>query len=221
MAYTVENAQPEDIDELAKAIISGLPPQLLKIQGADKNAEKLVAAVSRGLESSIANPNHLVIVAREQGTGTAVSLADWVLPAEDMKVPKTEEEMKEEIEKRRKALPPGRNEAFMVDNLTQMLTMTRIALNGRRCYHLASLVTLEAYRGKGLATKLVQWPLKQADNEGEIAFLTTDDIGPARKIYERAGFLVAGEINLDFEKYGSSGSLKRVGMLREPRRAES
>lgn len=91
MSYIIEKAKPEDTDELAKAVVSGLEPEILKVQGGDNDEEKMIAAISGGLKMSIENPNHIVLVARDEDTGAAVSVADWALPLEDMHIPATEE----------------------------------------------------------------------------------------------------------------------------------
>ena len=63
---------------------------------------------------------------------------------------------------------------------------------------------------------LSQWPFKEADQQGILMYLDTDQDGNARRIYERFGFHRAGEAVFDLSGYGSEGHHTHTAMIREP-----
>lgn len=81
---------------------------------------------------------------------------------------------------------------------------------------LGNVGTLPWYKRKGAATALISWPFEDADRDGMIVYLDTDQDGSARRIYERLGFRRAGEAAFDLSEYGSTGVHTHIGMIREP-----
>lgn len=64
------------------------------------------------------------------------------------------------------------------------------------CLVLGNLGTLPSYRRRGTATALTRWPFEQADREGVPVYLDTDEIGEAKRIYDRLGFKKVDEVSM-------------------------
>ena len=58
---------------------------------------------------------------------------------------------------------------------------------------LMDIALLAGERGRGLGTALVRWLLDQAAARGQWVSLHVESQNPARRLYERLGFLPAGE----------------------------
>jgi ribosomal protein S18 acetylase RimI-like enzyme len=62
---------------------------------------------------------------------------------------------------------------------------------------------LPEYQGKGLGSMLLRWGLKLAVERGKRIFVYASPEG--RALYEKFGFEVVGEVEMDMEKYGGKG----------------
>ena len=62
-----------------------------------------------------------------------------------------------------------------------------------RDIHLDSIYLVPAHQRKGIGTSLVRTLIAEADKSGMVVRLSTAKINPARRLYERLGFIVVDE----------------------------
>ncbi|TGO47631.1 hypothetical protein BOTNAR_0514g00050 [Botryotinia narcissicola] len=76
-----------------------------------------------------------------------------------------------------------------------------------------------AYHKQGIGNMLLQWGLSIADNNGsKICLVSTPQ---ARNFYEKSGWLVKENLEINLEEYGRSEIYRRSWMIREARAEES
>ena len=66
---------------------------------------------------------------------------------------------------------------------------------------LGNLGTLPAYRRQGAASALIRWPFEKADEEGVVVYLDTDELGDAKRMYDRLGFKKVDEVCMDLRHW--------------------
>ena len=81
------------------------------------------------------------------------------------------------------------------------------------------LVTAPQHRRRGAATKLIEWGTKRADELGLKSVLIASPM--ALGAYQKHGFKVVKEIEMDLQPFGVIAIETRRWMVREPRSAKS
>lgn len=72
----------------------------------------------------------------------------------------------------------------------------KFAVHAHYAIGLGNLGTLPSHRGKGAGTSLTRWPFDRADRERVAVYLETDELGMAKRMYERLGFKKVDEVSL-------------------------
>lgn len=77
--------------------------------------------------------------------------------------------------------------------------------HGERMVTLVDVALLEEFRGKGIGGRLVEAVCREAVGAGKVVRLSVKRWNGAKNLYERAGFEVCGEDELQFEMEFSAG----------------
>lgn len=77
---------------------------------------------------------------------------------------------------------------------------------------LVVLVTDPAHERKGAGKMLLEWGCKKADEQGLDAYLDATPIG--RPLYQRYGFVIERESDIDLAQFGAKGSAGVTNMVR-------
>lgn len=110
---------------------------------------------------------------------------------------------------------PGQNGPLLVEWLFGIDEL-RTSFGAEPLYYLNSLRTDPDFRGQGLASKLVKLLVDEADEKGARIGLYTDGDQPARRLYEKFGFVEAGRHEINLERFGGQGRHLELSMIREP-----
>jgi GNAT superfamily N-acetyltransferase len=68
-----------------------------------------------------------------------------------------------------------------------------LAVNAGREDFIANIELLPAYQGRGIGTRILQDVLGESDRAGKTVGLRVLKVNPARRLYERLGFVLSGE----------------------------
>ena len=80
------------------------------------------------------------------------------------------------------------------------------------------LCVLPSHQRKGLGTKLLEWGLEKAIEEGMRVYLTATEM--ASGLYLKHGFKVEGAVTMDLQKYGGKGEYTQTVMVLDKRAAK-
>lgn len=119
-------------------------------------------------------------------------------------------------DKREAHIQPGQNGPLLLD-WWEKLDVLQAAFGTEPLYYLNALRTVPAHRGQGLASKLIQRVLDEADSKGIETGLYTDGDGKAKFLYERLGYVEAGRFDINLTDFGGNGRHLELAMVRESR----
>ncbi|KAK5134981.1 hypothetical protein LTR08_005933 [Meristemomyces frigidus] len=218
MPFTVGGATESEATAIAQVLTSNESSTFFRLQLGSVDLETLNNGMAERIVKAMQKPEQRWIVARDEGNGEVMSYAQWVLPKADDEVDAdpTPDEERKTMDEFRKGLMPDMNVGLMVEFWAKLHVMRRSVLRGRRHYLLGNLGTLPAYQRRGAASALTSWPFAEADKEGVIVYLDTDEAGDARRMYEKLGFERVGDASFDLSKHGGQGRHTHMGMIRKP-----
>ncbi|KAH8666781.1 acyl-CoA N-acyltransferase [Xylariales sp. PMI_506] len=218
--YKVEVAQPSDAEGLAAISNADEPTPFRRLMnGTSRDDKKKENADNVEMWSnSITQPGQLILLARDEATGTIVSFAQWIRPSDSQtqaKSPPTEEEKRKLRETQESHISAGQNGPLLLAFWDNLSSLRDRAFGLRRRWYLNNLATLAAHRGRGLAAQLVRWPFADADRDGDLVCLYTDGEGKAKALYEKLGFVERGRFVLELDAFGGIGHHVEVAMVRD------
>lgn len=217
--YIIREATSEDADAIASLFGLSWTSSLSRLMFGDGGAQALTTAMGSQISLQIKKPAVLYLVARDAVTQDVVAVAQWTVPVEDSS------EMSESLEEQRerqeledeiyaKNLPPGSNTDMVMDFTIGLRTLKKELLKSQKHYSLDNLATHPEHRGRGLASRLIEWILQRADAEGTLVYLETGSENAARRMYERLGFTERGVYFMeDLGRFSSAERLAECGGL--------
>jgi GNAT superfamily N-acetyltransferase len=161
-------------------------------------------------------------VIRDPDTQKVVSVAQW---SSDPEQPPCSQETPEEVEERqsfedevyRRSLPQGSNKDLIMEFTIGLRNLRQQVLQGRKHYMLENLATHPNHRRKGLASRLVQWIVSQADGGNALVYLdTASDNIPAISMYNQLGFAEQGRHTInDISRFVGQQARKKISHIPE------
>jgi len=225
-------ATREDAAAIATLFAQSWTSPFTQLQLGYVDTSPLIAGLEPRIARQIDRPGAMFLVIRDLYTREVVSVAQWTLPAteNDVVTNETREEMEErqrfDDEAYRARLPDSSNKDLILEFTVGLREMKLRLLRGRKHYYLDNLATHPDYRGKGLASRLIEWVTMRADQEGMLVYLDTADDNPAIRLYKRLGFEMKDQSTIesfrplvrerDLEMYGGDGTHVHVAFVRQP-----
>jgi ribosomal protein S18 acetylase RimI-like enzyme len=157
------------------------------------------------------------MVIRSPVTQEVVAVAQWTIPVEESGA--TEEAQDEDPEQQilddevyRNKLPEYSNKDLIMDFTIGLRELRRRILRSQKHYLLDNLATHAEYRGQGLASRLIEHILPQAEAQNTVVYLETASDNPAARMYRRLGFEERGGYTIeDLTKFVPREELERCG----------
>lgn len=156
---------------------------------------QLAATMVPRITTQIVDGRSKFIVARNQETGGVAAVAQWTLPADTDANLANEESRKDcderqqfEDESYRHSLPESSNKDLIMAFTLGLRQLREETLQGRKHFLLENLATHPDYRGKGLASQLIEWASSLADEQEVLIYLDTASDNPAARLYKKLGF---------------------------------
>jgi ribosomal protein S18 acetylase RimI-like enzyme len=216
--WPVSQAVEADALGMASLFVSAWVSPFSRLQLGDIDPNESTAAMAIRITKVLnEKPEAAYTVIRNPDTKEVVAVAGWTLPtdeeAEDQETPEDQEERQAlETELYIKSMPPPSNKALILEFMTGLRRLRTQILQGEKHYYLNNIATHSDYRRQGLASRLIEHMLRQADVENTLMYLETSSDNPAAKIYKRLGFEEQGRFVIkDMGKFASREEMERCG----------
>ncbi|KAF3766884.1 hypothetical protein M406DRAFT_327999 [Cryphonectria parasitica EP155] len=113
---------------------------------------------------------------------------------------------------------PGMNGPLLVEMWEKLDRMAEKIMAGRGPYWMVDNVgTLQSHQRRGIASALIRASFEECTGLPIYLDTSGDEDARAWRLYERLGFQIVAEFEIDLVKHGGEGAHKHFGMLREPR----
>lgn len=225
-SYTLVEATPQDASIIGDTYAIAWKSPFSRLLYGDLSTADLSAVLGAQASALMAMPDKKYFLIRA-ADGSVAAAAHWTVPVEGQE--KVDETPSQKAERQKledaefeKNIPPGANASLIMNEFVPGLRSLREGIiKDRPHYLLEQVATNPEHRGKGLASRLIEWAFEKARVGGEIVYLDTSKENQARKLYERLGFVEQGSKTIEsLEKYGGEGSYTHVGYVWEAKKAE-
>jgi len=217
--FQISEAIPADAAAIASLFALSWISPFTRLQFGQIDPQEFAASMVPLIAKQIAEVRSKFIVARHVETSNVAAVAQWTMPVEaDMGG--LDEESKEDREERqqfedeayRRSLPETSNKDLVVAFTLGLRHLREDTLQGRKHFLLENLATHPEYRGKGLASRLIEWASLLADEQQVLVYLDTASNNPAAGLYKKLGFEEQGRNTIeDLTKYASIESMDKLG----------
>jgi ribosomal protein S18 acetylase RimI-like enzyme len=215
--WPISKATEDDAVGIASLLVDSWASPFSRLQLGDVEPTNSVTTMAPRIARQINNPNMALYVVHSPVTKEVVAVAQWMLPVDGPVKKETQEEQDErqalEDELYMKSLPERSNKGLIMEFGVGLRTLRDRLLKGeKKHYLLNNIATHHDYRGQGLASRLIEQILQQADAENTIVCLETASDNPAARMYKRLGFEEYGQFTIqDLSKFASKEELDRCG----------
>jgi len=192
MAFQVRSGTLDDLSSLCEIYLAAFKDDALSLKVFPRSSDSGAAFWRTQLSEEITDADsHFLVVTDTSSTqpNAPIAFAKWVAPGAA-----TQDAPGPEI------WPQDGNPALAVKFFSVLADGHRRIMGDTRHWYLEMLAVRPEYQGRGVASPLMRWGLEKADGDEVQCFLegTTE----ARGVYERFGFEVVDEAEIDVE--GSS-----------------
>jgi ribosomal protein S18 acetylase RimI-like enzyme len=216
--YTFSEARASDAGAIASLFAQSWTSPFSQLQFGQVEPHTLAVAMTPRIVEQIANTDMLFIVARKSGTEEVVSVAQWTIPTAvsrtvvQVALEEFEERQIFEDEVYYNSLPDSSNRNLIMEFTIGLRNLREQSLYGRRHFLLENLATHFQYRGKGLASQMIENVLQQADEENVLVYLDTASDNKAMELYKKLGFQEEGRSTIeDLTRFVGKEELDRTG----------
>ncbi|KAJ4371176.1 hypothetical protein N0V83_004392 [Neocucurbitaria cava] len=233
-------AKPSDSHEIASLFAQSWTSPFTQLQFGPLEPHILAKTMAPRISRQMGMPNVRFDVIRHPTTQTIVSVAQWTLPSSEEQQQQQGEEDEEgtaasphqetqeqnnehqlfEDESYVNTLPDECNKSLILAFTIGLRNLRQQVLqNQKKYYSLENLATHSDFRGKGLARRLIEQVLAQADdkNDDVLVYLeTASDNLTAMGLYKSLGFEERGRYRIeDLREFVGREELERCGGVTE------
>ena len=236
--FDITEARSADAAAIASLFALSWVSPFTRLQFGRVDSDELTASMVPRIIQRMVKANSKFVVARHLDSGKVAAVAQWTTPVEDeqksVNVESTEEREERqqfEDEAYRRSLPETSNKGLIMAFTVGLRQLRKETLQGRKHFLLENLATHPDYRGKGLASRLIQRTSDLADEQQVLVYLDTASDNPAARLYHRLGFEEQGRNTIkDLTKYASLQTIQglhcdtehtHVAFLRFPQTSRS
>ncbi|KAF9700194.1 hypothetical protein EKO04_001534 [Ascochyta lentis] len=217
--FDIAEAKPADADAIASLFALSWVSPFTRLQFGQVDPAKLAMSMVPRITEHMLEANSKFIVARHQKTQAVAAVAQWTLPAEEgsesinrEKQEDSDERQQFEDEAYRRSLPDSSNKDLVMAFTFGLRRLREETIQGRKHILLENLATHPEYRGKGLASRLVESTSCLADEQQVLMYLDTASDNPAARLYRKLGFEEQGRNTIqDLSKYASMEDIQKIG----------
>ncbi|KAF3006853.1 hypothetical protein E8E13_010788 [Curvularia kusanoi] len=216
--FEIAEARPPDAEAIASLFALSWVSPFSQLLFGKIDPDQLTASMAPRIAEQLVKADSKYMVARHLETDTVAAVAHWVIPAspESQEIVESEEDREErqqfEDEAYRRSLPDGSNKDLLMAFTLGLRRLREETLQGRKHFLLENLATRPDYRGKGLASRLIEWASALADEQQVLVYLDTASDNPAARLYKRLAFEERGRNTIqDLSKYASTDRLEELG----------
>lgn len=217
--FEISEARTADTEAIASLFALSWVSPFTCLQFGQIEPAQLAAMMVPHISARMAKKASKFVLARYQGNGEVVAVAQWTIPvvaegtiAKGESIEDHEEQQQFEDEAYRRNLPATSNKDLIMAFTLGLRRLRNETLRGRRHFLLENLATHPDHRGKGLASQLVEWSFTLADEQQVLVYLDTANDNPAARLYRKLGFEEYGQNTIeDLSRFTSSETLRQFG----------
>lgn len=227
-AYALLPATPDDAEAIARLFALSWQSPFTQLQFGKMSTDVLASAMAPRIVESMSKAGSEYVLMRAED-GTVAAVAQWSVPVQSTEDSKKDESPEEKAERLRKwderyrgNLPESSNKDLIMEFTAGLRELRDDVLQGREHFLLENLATHPDHRRRGLASRLIEWVLPQADRQKALVYLDTASDNEAMRIYKNLGFEEGGSDTIEnLERFGGEGSHTHVALVRRPLSAEA
>ncbi|KAF1832076.1 hypothetical protein BDW02DRAFT_22400 [Decorospora gaudefroyi] len=167
----ISKARASDSHAIASLFALSWTSPFVRLQFGHMDPHALAVAMTPRIAQQMTEPNVLFMVARELHTELVVSVTQWRVPAAASQTifeespGESEERQVFEDEAFYNSLPENSNRKIIMEFTIGLKSLKEGVLQGRSHFLLENVATHADYRRKGLASHLIEYVLRQADEQ--------------------------------------------------------
>jgi ribosomal protein S18 acetylase RimI-like enzyme len=228
--WTISGALASDADAIASLFVLSWTSTFSQLQFGHVEPQTLAAAMAPRIAQQIIESNMLFNVARTTDTAEVLAIAQWTVPTHVPQEPPDDKEERLQFEDEifYGSLPENGSKGLIMEFTVGLRSLREQVLQGRSHFLLENLATHPDYRGKGLASQLIESVLQQADEQNVLVYLDTASDNKAASLYRKLGFKEEGRHTIDdlsrlvgkeeLDRIGAENEHTHVGFVRYPQR---
>ncbi|KAF2621561.1 acyl-CoA N-acyltransferase [Macroventuria anomochaeta] len=202
--FKISEARPADAEAIASLFALSWVSPFTRLQFGQTEPAQLAASMVPRIKEQMVTANSKFIVERHPETDKVAAVAQWTVPAEEEvsdvnKEPEEDRDERQQFEDEayRRSLPDNSNKDLIMAFTLGLRQLREETLQGRKHFLLENLATHPDYRGKGLASQLVEWACSLADEQQVLLYLDTASDNPAARLYKKLGFEERGRNTIE------------------------
>lgn len=216
----ISDARKADAEAIASIFALSWVSPFTQLQFGRVDPTTLAASMVPRITEQIMKASSKFVVARDLETGNIAAVAQWTMPVD----PESNLESKEDRDERqqfedeayRSSLPESSNKDLVMAFTVGLRRLREETLQRRKHFLLENLATHPAYRGQGLASRLVEWASQLADEQQVLVYLDTASDNPAARLYKKLEFEEKGRNTIeDLTTYAPAEELEQLGCDRQ------
>lgn len=207
-------AEASDSHAIATLFVQSWVSPFARLQFGDIDPRALADSMATQIAAQIEDPTDKLFIVMRSASEEVVAVAQWTVP--------NFQESDTADDGGLGNLPSGSNKALVNEFMVSLRNLRHDTLQSRPHFLLENIATSPAFRGRGFASRLIEWVFPHADKmdegRGVVVYLDTASDNPAMKLYKRLGFAERGQaVVKDLERFGGEGDHVHVAFTREPK----
>ncbi|OSS54726.1 hypothetical protein B5807_00039 [Epicoccum nigrum] len=215
----IAEARPSDAQAISSLFALSWVSPFTQLQFGKVDPSQLATSILPRIAELLVKADSKFVIARRLETSEVIAVAQWTVPEGTETQKKIEESEEDRIERQhfedeayRCKLPDGSNKELIMAFTLGLRRLREETLQGREHFLLENLATHPDYRGRGLASQLIEWATLLADKQQVPVYLDTASDNPAARLYKRHAFEEQGRNTIaDLTKYAPPEKLEQLG----------
>lgn len=215
----IAEALPLDAQAISSLFALSWVSPFTQLQFGKIDPSRMATSISPRIAELLVKAGSKFMIARHLETGEVVAVAQWTTPQGTEMQKKNDEPEEDRIERQhfedeayRRKLPEDSNKELIMAFTLGLRHLREQTLQGREHFLLENLATHPDYRGRGLASQLIEWATLLADEQQVLVYLDTASDNPAARLYKRHAFEEQGRDTIeDLTKYAPPEKLEQLG----------
>ena len=217
--FEIAEARPSDAQAISSLFAVSWVSPFTQLQFGKIDPSRMATSILPRIAELLVKADSKFVIARHLETGEVVAVAQWTTPQGTETHKKNGELEEDRIERQqfedeayKRKLPEGSNKELIMAFTLGLRHLREEILQRREHFLLNNLATHPDYRGRGLASQLIEWATLLADEHQVLVYLETASDNPAARLYKRHAFEEQGCYTIeDLTKYATPEELEQFG----------
>jgi GNAT superfamily N-acetyltransferase len=178
--FEIAEALPSDAQAISSLFALSWVSPFTQLQFGKIDPNRMATSILPRIAELLVKAGSKFVIARNLETSEVVAVAQWTTPQGTEMQKKNEESKEDRFERQqfedeayRRRLPEGSNKELIMAFTLGLRHLREETLQGREHFLLENLATHPDYRGRGLASQLIEWATLLADKQQVLVYLDT------------------------------------------------